>query len=473
MIHISETKERPNNDVASEALFIGALFSKPILYVDYAPIIKSKYDFYGEEDTRFFYDCFEVYYKTFSQEISEAKINMFMMQDPDRYKQYKKLGGWKTIEKQIELADIEDMGKYFESIKKYSLIREFERKGFPIQKTLQHKDFPKMKAEDIVRVMRANIDNIHTVIGGGKSSTVLGSKFSTKIEEWKDHPDMGEELPFPIWNMLFRGWRGKKLIVDGMLSNEGKTRRMAKIINYLGVLKSIPILVLENEMEENEFYASQASTICNNKEFGFNFDIMERDISLGNYKSEEDYLFVKDTIGNWIQERSRIYFLEMNQYSDEDLEREIKKHVLGLGAKFVFYDTLKGYKGDNWEQVKQTTTKLKDIINEVNIGGYATIQLTDDSLFTDVDELSSNNIANAKQLKHVVDHLILEKRIERSKYDKYLIKNEWGEIPLDLNKIYYGNKIDKNRGGQKPCLITEVDLDRNTWYECGYLIRKH
>lgn len=458
--------------MTSEALFVGALYSKPILYVDYAELIKSKYDFY-DDDTRFLYDMFELCYQTFAQEITEVKINIFMQQETDRYKIYKKLGGWATIEKQIELTDVDDIQNYFDIIKKYSLVREFDRKGFPVQKILQHKSFNQMKAEDIVRYMRFNVDNINTVIGGGKSSTVLGSKFSEKIAQWRETPDMGEDLPFPIWNSLFRGWRKKKLIVDGMLSNEGKSRRMAKIVNYMGVLRSIPIVVLVNEQDEDEWYASQASTICNNSEFGFNFDIIEKDIALGNYNSEEDFLFIKDTIGQWIKQNSRIYFLEMSQYSDDDLEREIKKHVLGLGVKYAFYDTLKGYKTDQWETVKQTTTKLKDLAQELGIGAYATIQLTDDSIYTPVEELSSMNIANAKQLKHVVDHMILEKRIHHADYDKYIIKSSWGEIPLDPKKTYYGQKIDKNRGGAKGMtLVTEVDLDRNTWVELGYLVKK-
>ncbi|MFC8686000.1 hypothetical protein [Brevibacillus porteri] len=460
------------NDLTSEALFIGSLYAKPILYVDYTELIKSKYDF-DDNDTKFLYDSFELFYKTFSQDVTETKLNIFMQQDIERLKQYKKIGGWKLIEKQMELADPDDVKNYFESIKKYSLLREFQRKGFPIEKLVHHQKFNQMKAEDIVRFMRYNVDNINTVIGGGKQAVQLGRDIKKKLAKWRESPDMGAEFPFPIWTELFRGFRKKKLVVDGMLSNEGKSRRMAKIVNYLGVLKKIPVLVLVNEQDEDEWYAMQASTISNNEEFGFGYDIREYDIVLGNYKDEEEFDFVSNTIGSWIEDNHKIYFLELNQYSDEDLEREIKKHVLGLGVQYVFYDTLKGYKTDNWETVKQTTTKLKDLASELNIGAYATIQLTDETVLVDVEDLTSMNIANAKQLKHVVDHLILEKRIPKSQYNNYLIKNQWGECPLDPDKTYYGQKVDKNRGGGKGMvLVTEVDLDRNIWKELGYLIRK-
>lgn len=463
-------------DYSSEALFIGSLFKKPILFVDYAELIKSKYDF-ADDVSRFLYDSFDLYYRTFSQEVNETKILMFMSKDNERLKKFRSCGGWKTIEKEMELSDPDDIKNYFDSIKKYSLLREFGNKGFPIQKLVQHKAFSKMKAEDIVKYMRFNVDNINTVIGGGKSSVLLGKNLKSKIEQWKIKPDIGEEIPFPIWHSLFRGWRKGKLIVDGMMSGNGKSRRASKVVAYIGIKKRIPILVLVNEQEEEEWDAMISSVIANNKEFGFlkNDDFIEEtDILLG--KCTDEQYEKLDKISDWVEQNTKIYFLELDKYSDSDLEREIKKHVLGLGVKFIFYDTMKGYKTDNWESVKQTTTRIKDLCKELKIGGYATIQLTDDTVMT--DELTSMNIANAKQLKHVVDHLVLEKQIDKSKYDKYEIEakgenGSWGKIQLDRNKTYYIQKIDKNRGGSTGLnLITEVDLGKNLWIEKGYLVRK-
>lgn len=464
-------------DITSETLFIGSLYKNPILFVDYAELVKSKYDFYFPEN-QFLYNCFDIYYRTFSQEISETKVIMFMSQDEERNKTFKSNGGWKTIQKYIDLADPTDIKNHLDKIKKYSLLREFSRKGFPVEKLVEHKAFSKMKAEDIVKFMRFNVDNINTVIGGGKSSVLLGKDIKKQILKWKESPDIGEEIPFPIWHSLFRGWRKGKLIVDGMMSGNGKSRRASKVAAFVGIAKRIPTLVLVNEQEKEEWDAMMLSVIANNKEFGFweseKDYIDETDILLGQTTEYQDKKL--EEIATWMEENTKIYFLDLDQYADDDIEREIKKHVLGLGVKYVFYDTLKGYKTDNWESVKQTTTKLKDVCKELKIGGYATIQLTDDTVMT--DELTSMNIANAKQLKHVVDHLVLEKKIDPRKYKDYAIKvqNEdggWGEIPLDERKTFYMQKIDKNRGGSTGLeLITEIDLGRNLWLEKGYLIRK-
>ncbi len=455
-------------DLATEALFVGSLYSNPILFINYESLIKSKYDFY-DEDTRFLYDCFEIYYKTFSQEVTESKINIFMSQDEDRNNHYRKIGGWKTIEKQIELCDSEDIHNYFNTIKKFSLVREFSRKGFPTEKLLKYKNFSKMSPDDIVSFMSYNISNISTVIGGGNSAVVLGNDATKKIKTWSETPDMGHEFPFPTWTTLFRGWRTKKLILDGMLSNEGKSRKVARIAAFMSLHMQTPVLILANEMDEDEFFAMLLSAVMNNEEFGFKYNIPERNVLLGTYDNEDQFNKAIE-VGEYIEENSKIYFLEMNSYSDEDIKREIKKYSL-LGVKYAFYDTLKGFKTDAWDTLKQTGTMLKDIAKELDIGVYGSFQLSDEAVNIDVQDYSSSVIANSKQLKHICDHMLLGRRIPKHKYNKYKIKNEWGEIPLDHNKVYYANKIEKNRGGQKELIdLFEVNLDLNTWKEVGFLI---
>jgi replicative DNA helicase len=460
------------NDLINELLVVGSFFKKPDLYVEYGEVVRSKYDF-SDENIKFLYDCFELCYKTFSPEINESKFNTFMYMDNDRKKRYIELGSWRTIQKQIDLADVDDFKNYFNKLKKYSLLREFGNKGFPTEKIINYKNFNKMSAEDIVTVMRRNVDHIHTVIGGGEESIILGKDMTKSIDQWRETPSMGIELPFPILTYLFRGWRKKKLIIDGMLSNDGKSRRMSMVAAYIGVLKRKNCLILVNEMEEEEIKAAMLSAICNNNHFGFNLNIPERKIVLGEYDNEEQYESVKK-VGKWVEENTCIRFMELNDYSDQKITNEVKKHALGYQTEYLFYDTLKGHGGDSWELVKQTATLIKDLCNEMNIGGYATIQLTDDSVNFDIHDLTSMNIANSKQLKHITDHLTFEKRIEKYKYDKYVIVNDdWGEFPLDNNKLYYGLKVDKNRAGSKGSVIAyECNLDENTWNEVGFLKRK-
>ena len=188
------------------------------------------------------------------------------------------------------------------------------------------------------------------------------------LKQWKKAPEMGIEIPWAYWNSLFRGWRKKKIIIDGMLSNEGKTRRMTKIATYVSLILGKKILVMVNESDEIDVKACMITTVCNNPEYGFEYNIPERNIVMGEYESEEQEKQALE-VAEYIEKHTKVFFKEMTEYSDMAIEHEVKKHVLGLGVEYFFYDTLKGHRSDNWETVKQTTTKLKDICTEMNVGG--------------------------------------------------------------------------------------------------------
>ena len=80
--------KEPRN-IQNEILLVGSLYKNPDLYISWGQYIRSKYDF-DDSATKFFYDNFELMYKTFSQSVDEMKVNTYMSQDNDRLKEYKK-----------------------------------------------------------------------------------------------------------------------------------------------------------------------------------------------------------------------------------------------------------------------------------------------------------------------------------------------------------------------------------------------
>lgn len=72
-------------------------------------------------------------------------------------------------------------------------------------------------------------------------------------------------------------------------------------------------------------------------------------------------------------------------------------------------------------------------MKELKMFVWSVFQLTDETVFTDIFSLSSNNIANAKQMKHVVDALMIGKAINKDDYSKYqyiAIDDEWVNLFL-------------------------------------------
>jgi len=466
-----ENNIRLEYDIVNEGLLVGSLYKDPDLYIEYGELIKSKYDFY-DDNTKFLFNSFKTIYKSTSGEVDEDKVNVHMVKEDNRKAKYRRLGGWNFIENLIELSNPDDFLTYFDILKKYSLIRELGRIGFPTKRLLSHPRFDDISAEQVTMSMRSSLEKINTVIGGGNDSVILGHDMVNSVEGWTEVPDMGIEFPFKMWTDLLKGFRKKKLIVDGMLSNEGKSRKMTYVATFISLILGKKVLIMANEMDEEDLKACMITTVCNNPEFGFSYNIPERIITLGEYENKEQYEKVME-VARYIEENTQIYFKDMEDYSDEAIEHEMRKHVVGKGVEYVFYDTMKGYRGDQWEMVKQTATKIRDLVKALDVGGYATIQLTDDSVYLDVFDFSSNNIANAKQIKHVVDGLFLEKKIQKSEYSNYRYIDDWEqEMELDNNKSYYGAKVDKNRaGGKGMVLMVEVDLDLNTWKEIGFGVR--
>lgn len=506
--------EIKTSNIQAEICFIGSLFSEPDLYVTYGNFMRPKYDFV-DEATRFFYDSFETYYLTFSQTLDETKMNVFMSQNDERFKRYKQYHGWKTIQQYIKLADKNDCKNYFNTVKKYSLIREYSRNGFPVEKILNHKKFDQLTANDIYRIIRVKADKIHTVINSGDEAVNLTEKNEALVNKHLTKPAFGLPFPWPMYNEYFLGMRMCKVIFEGFLSNEGKTRKLMLLSAYMALVQHQKVLFMSNEMCEEDLRNCLLTTVINNKEFqrlhGVKRNKPEKEIVLGVYhdndgeiirrkinnegiysETDDEYIRrIQDSskeywdiikVSQWIDnnQHGQVLFKDIsNDYGNERIEFELRKAKAVDNITYYVYDTLKGYKTDDWSQIKQFATDLKELTNELKMSGFAVYQLSDDTVFTDVFSLSSNNIANAKQIKHVTDILTIGKRIDKSDYHKYQYVAEvdaWGEpvvLNLDYKKDYLAVKIDKNRaGGKDKMILFEINLDFNTWVNIGYLIKR-
>lgn len=419
------------SNIQNEILFVGSFYKKPDLYVEYGRFIRAEFDLV-DEIAKFFYNCFELYYKTTSDTIDEMKLNTFMSQDPERFKTYKKYGGYKTISVWMNMADTKDFQNYINVVKKYSLLREYNRKGYDVSKIMNHKAFETMKPNDIYRIIRSTVDKISTVIMANEDSVVVTNDNEKALNRWLLKPQMGAKTPFDLINEMFRGLRGGKLVCLGFLSNQGKTRLAIYLAAYLAFIEDKKVCMMCNETDEDDFRACLLTTVINNDCFkdlhGIDIDKQEREIVLGQYvgdngyvveryvdehgiytESEDDFIDrlyntskqYRDVlaIAQWMEEQTenKIFYKFMKSYSDEDIEFEIRKHNIAHGVEHFIYDTLKGYKSDEWTSLKQTVTMLSSLMIELNTNVWSDIQLTDDTINTDVFSLSSNNLANSKQ----------------------------------------------------------------------------
>lgn len=508
-------EEKDITTITNEILVVGGIYNDPKLFVQYGQKIKSKYDFF-DESTKFFYDSFDEMYRTFSTEVKEPTLNAFFSQDKEKLKTYRKYGGWKLINEWIRLAQDSNFENNLEIVKKYSLLRELNKKGYNVEKIMNHPKFNLLKAKDVYKIVRSGVDKISTIILSDDSSADLTKGNVELVKKWLIKPEMGIKMPFELLNKMFMGLKKGKLYALGFLSNEGKTRLAIYMAAYVAFIQGVKVLIMCNETDEEDVRSCLLTTVINNPEFnevhGVDITANERDIVLGIYKddkgnvlerytdedgnfieTEEDYMsrVYKNSesfrkvlkVAEWIdnQKDKTYYYEHLRDYSDRNIEFVMRKYNISKGVEYFCYDTLKCYKNEKWEVLKQTTTMLSELVSKDNLNCccWCDIQLTDESVYTDIFDFSSNNIASAKQLKHVLDYLILGKRLNKEEYYKYNIMPNSSEVigdpaPIELkdDKTYYCLKIDKNRKGEKDKIpILEVDLNKNYWHEKGYVIR--
>lgn len=464
--------------------------------------------------TRFFYDNAVSIYQNRSQSFNSSTITTYMTEDQERYQSYINYGGWSTVSKWMELALVENVKSYAEVLKKYSLLREYSRKGFNVSKIVTHPKFESWTSSDIPRLVRSKIDRVQTVILGNADTEILNNKMTDMILDRLKTPDMGISTPYPMWNEMFKGLKTECLMCVGMRSNDGKSRFMFKLIAYLALYQKEPVCVLLNEMSIEKMKFCLLTTVINNREFeelhGIHLSKKEREITLGLYKDNKGEFIIRKQnaegefiesfddyyarvsqlsdeyaniikVAEWIEKETKglIFAVDMvSAYDNQTLELEIRKQHMISQTQYFFYDTLKDTDSTvgDWTGLKVTTTMLSELTRQLNIFIYCSIQLTDDTNFVKPEDLCSSNIANCKQLKHVLDTLVLFKSVDLKDYSKYkylVYDSEWGdygEESLDNSKKYYIGVTDKNRFGNKHKMVYEVNLDTNEWYERGELV---
>ena len=181
-------------NVQGEMLFIGCIYKNPDFLLDVDKVINSKY-YFSDEVTKFLYDCATILYKK-EQKFIEKTISVFMSEEGDRLAKYRQLGGYTTIQSFIDLADIDDFKTHFETIKKFSLLREMERKGFDTTKIRENKKFPTATTNDVYHTIKGIVDRVHSEVSGQTDVEYITDNMENFVTEFLETPDMGALTPF-------------------------------------------------------------------------------------------------------------------------------------------------------------------------------------------------------------------------------------------------------------------------------------
>lgn len=503
------------SNVQSEMLVVGALYKEPSLYLTYSQSIVPQYDF-SDKACEFFYQMFADYYVSYSETFTEIKLNTFASMITERLKSYKKYGGYKTIKDFMSIADSNDFKNYFETFKKYSLLRALDSIGYDVSKILALKNFQSLTSNDVCRIVRGRIDKVVNKVQAIDEPSLLSENAASYIDQFLCAPSMGVSGPWAYMQKYYRGMLPGHVLMTGALANSGKGRNLVYLIAYLVMVKKQKILLLANEMSEDSIKLNFLVTCINAPEIQELHGIKgiskpERELALGSFKDDNgNYIYRKmNDQGNYIESeedyRKRINetsseyrkiqqimkfvegesegkFLFKNIsacYEDEVLELEIQKAATIHKCDGVAYDTLKCAGVEDFAKLAATATKLTELIHNTKMYMICTFQLTDSAWDIPIENLNSQAIASSKRLVHVADEMQMWKHLTLEDKQNYVYESNddnWGEPvehDLSMDKHYVGLRIVKNRVGSKNDLICfEVQMNENIWKEIGILKKK-
>ena len=323
----------------------------------------------------------------------------------------------------------------------------------------------------------------------------------------------GLELPFPILSSVFKGIRKGETMAYAMPSNSGKSRFTIDLAAYIAFIHKKKVLVISNEMSEEKMKLCLITTVLNNKEIqklhgqelsktegellefkfrpddGENVEIDE-DGYVKKREGESQKMFsqrlkevsteFRKTIAvtEWLDEqiRNSIYFVNITNHTNDELEKIILNNYYKEKIEYMFYDTLKTDTENigNGEEIKKTATILSNLAQNLKIFIASSLQLTESNTLP--INLNINDLAVSRTVKEVLDTLYLIKQIHNEDLNKYEysleeVDTEFFELKKykDPDVRYYACVVDKNRAGAKPKVLFRLNLAYNVWEELGYL----
>ena len=441
----------------------------------------------------------------YASELAKKDFN-FSKDNADVY-QYKQKIKMDVADKKYNMEKIYiDLKKLF-VIRKNYLQEPMEAIQKKIADIVNYKLYAQMSVEEVENAIE------QIIITKRFKSSVLNSDLSEFLKLGDNNLTTGLKLPFPILNSVFKGIRKGETMAYAMPSNSGKSRFTINLAAYTAFVDKKKVLVISNEMSEEKMKLCLITTILNNPEIqklhGQKLSKTEGEILEFKFRAddpkkvkvdengfilkeegEKQKAFVKRlseqstefnqviAVTEWVNKQlnNSIYFINITDHTNEELQNVIMNYYYKEQIEYVFYDTLKTdieHIGSAAE-IKKTTTILANLAQNFGMFICSTLQLKEtDTLPVN---LTINDLSVSGTVKEVLDTLCLIKQIHSDTLQDYEYSlNEVDTEYFDLKKFkdpdvrYYACVVDKNRAGAKPTILFRLNLAYNSWEELGYL----
>lgn len=431
-------------DKRAYANTLGCLMKDPTLVEDIdRPLDREDFN------TETFYDLLFVAIYNLSMQgcktIDEFAIDSYLSGFKDQYRIFQENRGLDYLNNIKELCSLENYDYYYHRLRKYSLLRYYEKQGLDTKfiydtsvdefhANEEQQKFDNYTEQDIVSMVESTLvinptmkyctNTLTTEVQAADGGIEL-------IEDLMKIPDVGLPLNNNGLNTVTRGARKGCLYMRSLVQGQGKTRfaagdacKMAvpyiydtKKKKYIYTGLSEPTLYITTEMPVDEIQTILYATISK---------VNEEHILYGTYEKGE-LERVKQAI-EYI-ESSPLYIVHIPDFSIEDIKNIIKKYNREFGVEYFFFDYIstslrlmsevngKSKMGLKEHQLLLVfATELKTIAQQLDVFIFTASQLNGEAQMATYKD--QNLLAGSKALANKLDVGIISMRPSRSEQDK-------------------------------------------------------
>ena len=431
-------------DKRAYANTLGCLMKDPTLVEDIdRPLDREDFN------TETFYDLLFVAIYNLSMQgcktIDEFAIDSYLSGFKDQYRIFQENRGLDYLNNIKELCSLENYDYYYHRLRKYSLLRYYEKQGLDTKfiydtsvdefhANEEQQKFDNYTEQDIVSMVESTLvinptmkyctNTLTTEVQAAEGGIEL-------IEDLMKIPDVGLPLNNNGLNTVTRGARKGCLYMRSLVQGQGKTRfaagdacKMAvpyiydtKKKKYIYTGLSEPTLYITTEMPVDEIQTILYATISK---------VNEEHILYGTYEKGE-LERVKQAI-EYI-ESSPLYIVHIPDFSIEDIKNIIKKYNREFGVEYFFFDYIstslrlmsevngKSRMGLKEHQLLLVfATELKTIAQQLDVFIFTASQLNGEAQMATYKD--QNLLAGSKALANKLDVGIISMRPSRSEQDK-------------------------------------------------------
>ena len=417
--------------------------------------------------------------------IDKFEINSYLMNFTDQYAIFESGGGNDYLDR-LEMVDYESNFDYhYNRIKKFAMLRHYVNQGIDVSdiydtNVLEPKEFSEMSERfnklsviDIYRHIEGKLIDIKTEFiiekegNGGHLSDNIRDIFAKK----KLALSYGANFVSGYLNTASRGARLRKLYCISGNSGSGKTRSLlAHILNmcvpelyvdgkWVTTNNTGRGLFISTELEEDEI---KIPAVCFIAE-------VDEDKVHNNELTEEEEKRLEYAFG--VLERPPMWFEELFDFDDDDIEHEIEKHVNKNDVSYIGFDymhsTLKMFDSlakqgarnlQEHQVLRIMSIRLKNICNRYNVWIGTSTQLNDSWKQGVLDQSAlegSKSIVNKLDLGAIQIPLTAQ---DEALYEEIKMNGgiDFGEAPTHTINIY------KNRGNRWKLIRLWVSFNLGT-----------